>query len=106
SRMLRQAILNLLRNAIEAIPETNSRRLVAAKVSDENGWVRISIHDTGPGIELPDLQKVFIPFFTTKATGHGIGLPLAHRVITEHGGTLTVANAPKGGATFTVRLPR
>ena len=106
SRMLRQAILNLLRNAIEAIPETNSRRMVAANVSDEKGWVRISIHDTGPGIELPDLQKVFIPFFTTKATGHGIGLPLAHRVITEHGGTLTVANAPEGGAIFTIRLPR
>jgi signal transduction histidine kinase len=109
ARMLRQALLNLLRNAAEAIPETQAKKEVIVRLSSagaKNRTVDVSIHDSGPGIPTDDLQKVFIPFFTTKASGHGVGLPLAHRVITEHGGTLTVANAPEGGATFTVRLPR
>ncbi len=51
------------------------------------------------------MQRIFMPFFTTKSKGHGIGLALAHRVITEHNGTLTVANASTGGAVFTVMIP-
>jgi signal transduction histidine kinase len=109
-RMLRQALLNLLRNAAEAIPNEKSDRRVTVRTSiqTEQGkpWAAISIQDTGDGIADVYLQKIFIPFFTTKTEGHGIGLALAHRVITEHGGTLTVANAPEGGAVFTIRLPR
>jgi signal transduction histidine kinase len=107
-RMLRQAFLNLLRNAAEAIPdEQNDRRvLVDTATVNERGrrWATVSIRDTGPGIPTSDLQKIFIPFFTTKSHGHGVGLALAHRVIAEHGGTLTVGNNSKGGATFTIRL--
>jgi signal transduction histidine kinase len=106
ARMLRQGLLNLLRNAAEAISEGQANRQVALSLSVEKDWISISIQDTGPGIDPPDLQKVFIPFFTTKATGHGVGLALTHRVITEHGGTLTVANVQEGGAVFTIRLPR
>jgi signal transduction histidine kinase len=106
ARMLRQALLNLLRNAAEAIPDEQARREVAVGRSSENDWILISIQDSGPGIDASDLQNIFIPFFTTKSGGHGVGLALAHRVITEHGGTLTVGNAPEGGATFTVRLLR
>ena len=51
------------------------------------------------------MQRIFIPFFTTKSKGRGIGLALAHRVITEHGGTLTASNAATGGAVFSIRLP-
>jgi signal transduction histidine kinase len=51
------------------------------------------------------LKKIFIPFFTTKAEGHGVGLALSHRVVGQHGGTLTAQNAPDGGAVFTIRLP-
>ncbi|MDQ3253466.1 MAG: ATP-binding protein, partial [Acidobacteriota bacterium] len=65
----------------------------------------IAVSDTGSGIAEQDLQRVFIPFFTTKTKGHGVGLALAHRVITEHGGTLTASNAPHGGALFTIWLP-
>jgi signal transduction histidine kinase len=107
-RMLRQAFLNLMRNAAEAIPDAqNDRRVivdVALKTEQGKRWVRISIRDTGPGIPTSDLQKIFIPFFTTKSHGHGVGLALAHRVITEHGGTLTADRSPTG-AVFTVRLP-
>src|SRR5215831_10345784 len=109
SRMLRQAFLNLIRNAIEAIPEqqTDRRVMVATEAETTEGrqWVVISISDTGAGIAPSDLQKIFIPFFTTKSHGHGIGLALTHRVIAEHGGTLSAANGTKQGAVFTIRLP-
>ena len=110
TRMLRQVLLNLLRNAAEAIPDDKSDRRVRVRSSIENEqgkqWATISIQDTGDGIATADLQKIFIPFFTTKSGGHGIGLALAHRVITEHGGTLNVANVSEGGAVFTIRLPQ
>ncbi len=109
ARLLRQALANLLRNAAEAIPDGQANRRVTVDPSIETGqgkqWATISIHDTGPGIPASDLQKIFIPFFTTKSKGHGVGLALAHRVITQHGGTLTAENARGGGAVFTVKLP-
>ena len=108
-RLLRQALLNLMRNAAEAIPEEQIDRWVivqtATEIEQGQRWARITITDSGPGIEAADLQKIFIPFFTTKSQGHGVGLALAHRVITEHGGTLSAANAADCGAVFTIRLP-
>jgi signal transduction histidine kinase len=109
-RMLRQALLNLIRNAAEAIPESHSDRRVEVLSSTERdnvgkAWAVVEIKDTGEGIPAADLQRIFIPFFTTKATGHGVGLALAHRVITQHGGTLTASNAKSGGAVFSLRLP-
>lgn len=108
-RMLRQVLLNLIRNAAEAIQDSQTDRRVEVSTSTERDqvgkqWAVIKVRDTGEGIEPADLQRIFIPFFTTKATGHGVGLALAHRVITQHGGTLTAANSITGGAVFTVRL--
>jgi PAS domain S-box-containing protein len=109
-RMLRQTLLNLMRNAAEAIPDDAAARRVAVKCSrerDEQGraWARVEVADTGAGVAPSDLQRVFIPFFTTKSKGHGVGLALAHRVATDHGGTLSASNAHEGGAVFTLRLP-
>ena len=109
-RMLRQAVANLLRNAAEAVGDEAAERRVSVRGSrerDEAGreWAAVEVEDTGAGIPDEDLQRIFIPFFTTKAKGHGVGLALAHRVVTDHGGTLSAANAPSGGAVFTVRLP-
>lgn len=109
-RMLRQALLNLLRNAAEAMTEESPERRVSVRGSRQpeatgNVWAVIEIQDTGGGIQTNDLQRIFIPFFTTKTTGHGVGLALAHRVITDHGGTLSAANASPSGAIFKVRLP-
>ena len=108
--MLRQAFLNLLRNAAEAVGEAREPGLVWVKGSREQSgegelWAKVEIRDSGPGVPEADLQRIFIPFFTTKEKGHGVGLALAHRVVTDHGGTLTAANAPSGGALFTIRLP-
>ena len=108
--MLRQALLNLIRNAGEAVSESRTDRRVevlSSRERDSTGknWAVVVVKDTGEGIPAGDLQRMFIPFFTTKATGHGVGLALAHRVITQHGGTLTAANGKDGGAVFSVRLP-
>ena len=106
-RMLRQALLNLIRNAAEAIPEMATERRVNVTVArtpeGDSEYAMVTVKDTGPGVPPAQLQKIFIPFFTTKASGHGIGLALAHRVVTQHGGELTVAN--DHGAVFTLRLP-
>jgi len=99
-RMLRLALLNLMRNGAEANPDGE----VSVSAVREDGNVVIQVRDIGPGISPADLQKIFIPFFTTKPKGHGIGLALTHRIVTQHGGTLTAANAPDGGAVFTIRL--
>ena len=110
-RMLRQAVLNLLRNAAEAVTSESAERRVnvrGTRERDADGveWARVEVADAGPGINESDLQRVFIPFFTTKSKGHGVGLALAHRVVTDHGGTLSASNdARGGGAVFTVRLP-
>ena len=95
-RMLRLALQNLMRNAAEAEP--GGRVFVRAREAT------IEVRDTGKGIPAADLQKIFIPFFTTKAKGHGIGLALTHRIITQHGGTLTATNSPEGGAIFRIQL--
>lgn len=108
-RMLRQAVLNLLRNAAEAIPDNKSERRVGITSSVERNeagsWAIVEITDSGEGIPEADLERIFIPFFTTKASGHGVGLALAHRVVTQHAGSLTADNSPSAGATFRVRLP-
>ncbi|HKG46404.1 MAG TPA: ATP-binding protein [Pyrinomonadaceae bacterium] len=100
-RMLRLALLNLMRNGAEA---TNPDGCVLVSAAREDASVVIQVRDTGPGISPADLRKIFIPFFTTKAKGHGIGLALTHRIVTQHGGTLTAANSPEGGAVFTIRI--
>lgn len=104
-RMLRQAMLNLIRNGAEAILPDQEDRLVQIRAVSEKDHVVIEVRDSGPGIPAAQLKKIFIPFFTTKPQGHGVGLALTHRVITDHGGTLTATNAPSGGALFTIRLP-
>jgi signal transduction histidine kinase len=109
-RMLRQALLNLLRNAAEAISDQAAERVVRVRLFEERPaqgrLAVIEIEDTGAGIPPADLERIFIPFFTTKASGHGVGLALAHRVVTQHGGDLTAFNTPRGGATLRLALPK
>ncbi|MFI5288903.1 MAG: ATP-binding protein [Polyangia bacterium] len=99
---LRQALLNLLRNAAEAMGAGG--RLTVRAESAEQAIV-LSIADTGQGIAPDDLAKIFDPFFTTKQGGTGLGLALTQQIVVEHGGTLAVKSALGRGTTFTVRLP-
>ena len=99
-RRLREALVNLLANAVQA-----SKRKVEVRLRRDEGDCWIHIDDDGPGIAPENRDEIFEFFFTTKETGTGLGLPLAHRVAEEHGGSLEVAEAPMGGARFTLRLP-
>ncbi len=99
----RQALLNLLRNAMDASPSGGAIRLQLAYAE---GGLRLAVADEGPGIPAALSQRVFEPFFTTKPTGHGTGLGLAitHRIVEAHGGRIYVADAPVG-ARICIDLP-
>lgn len=99
---LLQVLLNLVRNATEAMPGGGTLRLGARREGDE---VLLWVSDTGPGIAPCDLPRVFEPSFTTKPGGTGLGLNIAERIVSEHGGRIEVDSRPGQGATFTVRLP-
>ncbi|SFI43350.1 sensor histidine kinase [Jannaschia pohangensis] len=100
---LEQVIINLVRNALDAMREVEDRELDILLTAGED--VVLAVRDTGPGIESPD--KLFEPFYTTKKPGEGVGLGLAisSGIITDLGGRLTARNAVRGGAVFEVRLP-
>jgi len=100
---IRQAVVNLIRNAIDA--SAPGGRVTVAVVADGD-WVTISVADTGPGIPETDRERVFAPFYTTKGHGTGLGLAIAREFTMAHGGSL-VAEAHDGrGAVFVLRLPR
>lgn len=104
---LQQVILNLIRNALEAMEETprERARVDVYTAQEESGQVSIRVVDTGPGLSEDVLKRVFDPFFTTKSTGMGMGLSISHSIITAHGGQLSVCNNDNGcGVTFTVLL--
>jgi signal transduction histidine kinase len=100
--LIGQAILNLTINAIEAIGEDGIIEINWSPL-EEPGKFRLSIKDTGPGIPANVLDKIFNPFFTTKESGTGLGLAIVHRIVEAHDGTITVTNAPHGGAIFEIR---
>jgi two-component system, NtrC family, sensor histidine kinase AtoS len=103
SAQLQQVLLNLLLNAIEAIPEGGT--IAITTEVDEKQHARIIIADSGRGIEEKYLEEIFNPFFTTKSKGSGLGLAISKRLVEQHQGSLTVANNPAGGATFVLQLP-
>src|SRR5467141_330093 len=107
--LLRQALLNLARNAAEACALTASGGRVVVRgdvvYGEEAAFQRISVTDNGPGIPANVLPKLFRPFFTTKEKGTGLGLAVVQKIIVQHGGQVEVRNQPKGGAEFIVTLP-
>jgi signal transduction histidine kinase len=100
--LLRRAVLNLVRNGIEASPRGGWVR-VATRL--DGAQVEVTVADSGKGIEPHHAARLFEPFFTTKPRGTGLGLAIARQIAEEHGGTLAWENVPDGGARFTLRLP-
>lgn len=104
--LLRQAISNLVRNAVEAA--TGAGRVPAVRVSGavDDEVVRVMVDDNGPGVPAAQAAKIFQPFVTTKAQGTGLGLAIVQKVVVSHNGRVTHANRPEGGAQFRIQLPR
>jgi PAS domain S-box-containing protein len=106
--LLQQAFLNVLVNAEHAIAATGEAGVIRITTSaPDPTMVRITMADNGPGISPSVLPRIFDPFFTTKEVGEGtgLGLTITYGVIQEHGGSIQAANAPEGGAVFTIDLP-
>jgi two-component system, NtrC family, sensor kinase len=102
---LRQALLNIVRNAAEALRAGGGGTIrVSAKAEAEQ--VRLDVADDGPGMETEHVARIFDPFFSTKERGSGLGLPITHQVIEEHGGQITCISSPGEGTTFSIWLPR
>ncbi|MFA7236629.1 MAG: ATP-binding protein [Phycisphaeraceae bacterium] len=106
--LLRQALVNLIRNACEAMspppPPEVCERVLTLGVSHDDASVTLTIRDSGPGIGEADIDRIFNPFFTTRATGTGLGLAIVHRIIDAHGGSISVHN--DGGAVFMLTFER
>jgi PAS domain S-box-containing protein len=102
SDQLEQALINIVRNAVDASMETEGA--VSVGWRPDRDWVEIVVDDEGKG--LPDTSNLFVPFFTTKPNGSGIGLALSRQIAEAHGGTITLANRVSGpGCRATIRLP-
>ncbi len=101
---LKQVFLNLFLNAVEAMPAGGTLKI---KTSYEKAAssVKIEVSDTGKSINGDAMNKIFQPFFTTKAKGTGMGLAISKRLIEDHGGTITLGNLPDRGVVFTIRIP-
>jgi two-component system sensor histidine kinase PilS (NtrC family) len=103
TEQFRQALWNLCRNAIDAMPRGGDL-LVGASV--DNDALAVWVGDTGIGIPATDIGQIFEPFYSTKAGGTGLGLALVHRVVADHGGQVDVKSEPGFGTTFGLRFPR
>ncbi|GAB4555981.1 MAG: hypothetical protein OHK0023_27790 [Anaerolineae bacterium] len=105
---LKQVILNLCVNALDAMPNGGQLRIATANIAESDSssgvWVELIIEDTGIGIAPEHISQIFDPFFTTKANGTGLGLSISHSIIQGHGGQLWVESQPRR-TRFTVRLP-
>ena len=104
---LQQVLLNLFMNSADAMRDQTSRRVITVRSDhdERRRRIRLEVCDTGPGIAGQLLPRVFEPHFTTKAEGHGFGLSTSYRIVTNHGGQITVDSATGQGARFTISLP-
>jgi signal transduction histidine kinase len=98
---LRQAFTNLIQNAVEAMPQGGE---LAINASSKGDFLDVAISDAGHGIAENIMDKIFLPFFTTKENGTGLGLAIVHKIVVSHGGNIFVDSSDKG-TTFRIRFP-
>ena len=99
-----QVLINLLLNAIDALGGCAQPQIEMSSRMNDRGRVVIRVQDNGPGITVEAREKIFIPFFTTKKEGSGIGLSFSRQVMRLHGGVINVQSVPGAGSTFTLRF--
>jgi signal transduction histidine kinase len=99
---LKQVLINLVMNACQAMPLGG---IVLLKAQRDGAKINIDVQDQGGGIDEGNLEKIFDPFFTTKESGTGLGLSVAHQIVSQHNGTLTILRNSAQGVTVRVSLP-
>jgi signal transduction histidine kinase len=103
---LQQALLNLISNALDVVPEESGVVTVNSRPDESNKNVTVVVSDNGGGIDSEQLKEIFTPFFSTKGQkGTGLGLAVTRKVIKEHGGDIRVSSKVNMGTTFTITLP-
>jgi signal transduction histidine kinase len=102
--MIEQVLINLIKNAMQAFDEQPDKRIDLVARSNEKGRALISVKDNGSGIDNEALEKIFIPFFSTKKTGSGIGLSLSKQIMLQHEGRITVKSKLGEGTEFILRF--
>jgi len=100
-----QVVMNLCKNAMEALMETAGERRLFIYSELRGGRIRVGVRDNGPGMSPDTLQKIFQPFFSSKSQGMGLGLTISHTIIENMGGVLSAGNLDNGGAEFYFELP-
>jgi two-component system sensor kinase FixL len=103
---IQQVLVNLIRNALEAMINSPQRELVIATAPRDLDWVEIRVSDTGPGLARQVRDKLFQPFVTTKSGGMGVGLSICRSIVESHGGDLIAGDNDGGGTTFSMTVPR
>ena len=105
---LEQVFVNLLRNAADAMKGGKARRLSVTAADTDTAFWTVRVADTGTGIAIADIDKLFDPFFSTKEVGQGLGLglSLSYGIVRDFGGSIRAENNPDGGAAFVVQLPK
>lgn len=100
--MIQQVLVNLVLNSIDAVKNTSNRSITMRAYVDEKMSTNIEISDSGYGIEEENLENIFVPFFTTKKKGSGIGLNLCKQIVNAHNGTISVESEVNKGSIFTI----
>ncbi len=99
-------LLNLLRNAFEAMEDSKTRNVVVrARMVGRGEWAEVSVNDTGPGLSPDVAEKLFQPFVTTKDSGMGVGLSICRTIVESHGGRMWAQSEPGKGASFRLTVP-
>ena len=103
--LIEETVLNLINNAAQAMKPMEEGKQINVTSASEHNRIIVRISDSGPGVPKDIRDKILDPFFTTKSDSTGIGLSLCHRVIDDHGGSLTVSGSDLGGAEFRIEIP-
>ena len=104
-QLLEQVMINLLLNAIDAVKESPDKRVIISADKNQQGQVIVKVKDSGKGMDEQMMERIFIPFFSTKKTGSGIGLSLCKQIMLLHKGNIQVKSAPEKGTTFRLQFP-
>lgn len=104
--LIEQVLINLIRNSIDAVATCPQEPQIVIEAAQESGYTTLSVTDNGCGITPSSFDQIFVPFFTTKQNGSGIGLSLSRQIVQLHGGTIYFRSEPNSSTTFTIRIPK